>query len=167
MSHGNSISLRTIDPGSAREIETIAHRMRLTLIEVLGPERGTEFYTKDWLIDRVRFHLDPQQCQGQIFVAADAAGELAGHSIVRVEEDDYGEPYGLFSTTYVVPEYRRLGWAEAFLRAGEAWMQTQCLHRAATATALHNKKLIQLYQKHGYQLVYSNSEMLRLEKCLS
>lgn len=50
--------------------------------------------------------------------------------------------------------------------AGEGWMQAQCLHRAATDTGPHNVKLIRLYQKHGYHIVHSNGEMLRLEKCL-
>jgi len=160
------LQIRPINAASGHEINSIAQGMRKTLIEVLGPDRGTALYSMDWLMNRVRFHLDPQQRRAQIFVATDQAGKLCGHCIVREERDEHGELFGLFSTTYVDPDFRRLGLAKRFLATGEAWMRAQGLHRAATDTGLHNIKLIRLYQQHGYQQVYANHEMLRLEKCL-
>lgn len=157
--------IREIDPGSAGEIALVAERMRATLVEVLGEERAVAMYSIDWLVDRVRHHLDPARSTGAVFVAC-AEREIVGHSIVRVENDGGGASYGLFSTTYVAPEHRRSGVATALLERGEQWMRERALPLAATATSQANAKLIGLYEKHGYTIVLRAGEMLRLEKRL-
>ena len=98
--------IRPISRDDDAEIRLVAERMRKTLIEVLGPDVGTNMYSMDWLERRVRFHLDPSACRGEVFVAEDTEGHVVGHCIVRVETDDAG-PLGLFSTTWVEPEARR------------------------------------------------------------
>lgn len=160
-----AICIRPLNPQARDEIELVAARMRLTLIEVLGEERGTAMYSMDWLVDRVLFHLDPHRCEGEIFLAI-ADTDIAGHCIVRKERDEAGHPYGLFSTTYIDPAFRRQGLASEFLISGENWMRARGLHRAATNTGLHNDKLIQLYHKHGYAVVFKNEEMLQLARNL-
>src|SRR4029079_19118147 len=100
-----------IDPNSKGEIELVAARMRQTLVEVLGEETGGSMYSMEWLIDRVKFHLDPAKCVGVVYVAEDESG-IVGHTIVRLEDDDKFGAIGLFSTTYVIPDARRQGFAE-------------------------------------------------------
>ena len=57
----SELKIREIDPTSKEEISLVASRMRETLIEVLGEERGTALYSMDWLRNRVLWHLDPTQ----------------------------------------------------------------------------------------------------------
>ncbi|CAN0477795.1 unnamed protein product, partial [Phaeothamnion confervicola] len=92
------------------EIDIVAGRMRETLLEVLGYCE----YSLDWLRERVKFHLQV----GAVFVVE--ADRILGHTIVREEDGK-----GLFSTTYVLPESRRLGVADALLDRGEEWMRSR------------------------------------------
>lgn len=142
----------------------VAERMRETLVEVLGEDRGASMYTMEWLRNRVRFHLDPTRSTAAVFVAEDASGRIDGHTIVRLERDEEDRAYGLFSTTYVAPDARRAGLATSLLRRGEAWMLEHGLTTAATATSSTNEKLIRLYEGHGYAITHSSDEMVRLEK---
>jgi len=156
--------VRPIDPGADAEIAIVARRMRATLVEVLGAERGGAMYDMDWLRQRVRWHLDPASCTGQVFVAEDAAGRIVGHTIVRVEAAD-GAPFGLFSTTYVAPEARRASVATRLLERGEAWMRERGLGAAETWTDPGNAKLIRLFEGRGYALTPAG-EMVRLSRPL-
>lgn len=70
------------------EIELIAARIRQTLVEVINEEVGGSMYSLNWLIERAKFHLDPAQCDGQIFVAESESGDIVGHTIVRVEREE-------------------------------------------------------------------------------
>ncbi|MBX3169415.1 MAG: GNAT family N-acetyltransferase [Candidatus Eremiobacteraeota bacterium] len=130
--------------------------MRRTLIEVLGES----LYTMDWLERRVRYHLDPLQCTGQIFLSVLPSGERLGYTIVRREE----ATLGLFSTTYVEPEWRRRGVAQALLQRGQEWMRELGLARAATYTAEANTRLHQLYLNNGYALFPSQNGFVKLIK---
>lgn len=156
--------IRPIDPRSTSEVEIVARRMRRTLVEVLGEEEGTALYTMEWLRQRVLWHLDPEKSTAQVFLSEDGHGHVTGHTIVRVEREEDGRPFGLFSTTFVEPESRRLAIATHLLRRGEAWMIERGMPRAATDTARGNGKLIGLYEKHGYSIVLSVEGMVRLAK---
>ena len=61
--------IRPLDPTRADEVDLVATRMRATLVEVVDPVEGHTLYTMDWLRQRVRWHLDPGACDGQVFVA--------------------------------------------------------------------------------------------------
>jgi hypothetical protein len=65
---------RPIDPDSDAEVDLVAARMRETLVEVLGRERGEVMYTMEWLRARVRRHMHPSRA---VFVAVDALQEIA------------------------------------------------------------------------------------------
>jgi GNAT superfamily N-acetyltransferase len=159
------IGIREIDAGSEMEIDLVATRMRATLEEVLGEERGREMYSMEWLRDRVRFHLDPARSTGAVFVAEDGEA-IVGHTIVRIERDDDAGPFGLFSTTYVAPSHRRAGVAKLLLARGEAWMRAHAMSSAATDTSESNTKLIQLFEQHGYAITLRAGTMVRLTKSL-
>jgi len=154
------IEVRALTPSCHVEITQVAARMRETLVEVLGSEKGAAMYTPEWLQERVRFHLDASRAAA-VFVA-ESEGQLIGHTIVRRETPtgDQGpaetkdQPFGLFSTTYVLPEHRRDHVASQLLEVGEAWMRQQGLHWAATDTSSSNSKLIRLYEGRGYTLAY-------------
>jgi GNAT superfamily N-acetyltransferase len=149
--------LREINPDSAAEINLVAERMRATLIEVEGEAAGTALYDMDWLQARVRWHLNPVNCKGAAYLAVGEGEEeeIVGHTIVRAEVDAAGQPFGLVSTTYVLPAHRRHGVADLLLAQGEQWMQAQGLPSSATWTSSTNMKLIRLYEKHGYAGVES------------
>lgn len=144
-------TLRPLDRQSDREITLVAERMRLTLMEVLGAARGDAYYTMEWLVERVRWHLVPDR-RAEVLVAEAEDKSIAGHTIVRVEVAGDGTEYGLFSTTYIDPAARRHGLAKALLHCGEAWMSKQGLSRAVTYTSATNHKLIKLYADLGYTL---------------
>jgi GNAT superfamily N-acetyltransferase len=158
------VRVRLIDPASDAEIDLVAERMRQTLVEVLGEARGTALYTMDWLRRRALFHLDPTQSTAAIFLSDDGGGRITGHTIVRIERDELGEPFGLFSTTYVEPTARRRGVAARLLARGEAWMRDHQMRRAVTYTAAGNQPLIGLYLRHGYRLEPVPTEMVRLTR---
>jgi GNAT superfamily N-acetyltransferase len=159
--------IREIDPSSEDELALVTRRMRETLVHVLGEERGTALYTMEWLRDRLLWHMDPAKSTAQVFVAERGDGHIAGHTIVRVERDEIGREFGLFSTTFVEPESRQLGIATSLLRRGEAWMIAHGMTIAATDTALGNTKLIRLFEKHGYRIVETAEEMVRLSRMLT
>ena len=143
--------IRAINPLSAAEIDLVAQWMRATLIEVEGEDTGTALYSMDWLRERVRWHLDADQVAACVLLVEGKMGLILGHTIVRREFEQDGREYGLVSTTYVLPESRRLGVAEALLRAGEEWMRSLGLGSSATWTSSTNLKLIRIYEKHGYR----------------
>ena len=143
--------IREIDPNAAEETDLVAQRMRATLIEVEGEEAGTALYSMDWLRERVRWHLDADQVAACVLLAEGNMGLILGHTIVRREFEQDGREYGLVSTTYVLPESRRLGVAAALLQAGEEWMLSLGLGSSATWTSSTNLKLIRIYEKHGYR----------------
>lgn len=161
------VVVRPIGPHAPREIALVAERMRQTLVEVLGEARGTALYTMEWLVDRVRFHLDPARSTGAVFLAESTDGGIAGHTIVRVEAEDDGRRIGLFSTIYVDPAERRSGVAAALLRRGELWMAEHALRHAVTYTAETNARLIALFEKHGYAIVDAREQMVKLERALA
>lgn len=158
--------IRELDPRAEGEIDLVARRMRMTLEEVLGEEEGRSLYTTDWLRERVRFHLDPTRSTAAVFLAEARSGAIAGHTIVRIDADDEGQPIGLFSTTYVEPASRRAGIAKQLLLRGEAWMREHRMGVAATDTSATNAKLIRLYETHGYAIVLRAGGMVRLAKAL-
>jgi len=160
-------SIVRVKRDSDATIDIIAKRMGLTLAEVIGEAEGKAMYTPEWLVARVRWHLDPDTCTGAVF-AAMLEGSVLGHTIVRVEQDEKGGPMGLFSTSYVDPAARRRGIADALLNVGEDWMREQGMPVAATHTAATNAPLIALYEKHAYRIVLEVPEkkMIRLAKSL-
>lgn len=158
--------IRELDPGAEGEIELVALRMRRTLEEVLGEEKGRALYTMDWLRERVRFHLDPGRSTAAVFLAESRDGTIAGHTIVRIDADADGRPIGLFSTTYVEPGSRRTGIAKQLLLRGEAWMCQQRMSLAVTDTSATNVKLIRLYEANGYTIALRVEGMVRLVKAL-
>lgn len=165
-----SIVIRPVDTATDDEVVFVATRMRATLMEVLGAEQGAAMYELDWLVDRVRFHLDPERCTGAVFVA-DADGEVVGHTIVRVEEDPEdpdvdATSVGLFSTTYVAPAGRRRGVADLLLGRGEDWMRAQGQAVAITYTDPDNEPLIALYRERGYDLAAAGDDFVRLSRPL-
>jgi GNAT superfamily N-acetyltransferase len=158
--------IRPIDADSPREIEWVAQRMRETLIEVLSAKRGAEMYSMEWLVGRVQWHLDPKQVVGQVFVAIPPEGEPAGHTIVRVEDED-GASFGLFSTTWVEPAARKQGIATQLIKRGEAWMREKGLTSARTYTDKNNDKLQRLFLQHGYAMKAASDPFVQLSRELN
>ncbi len=143
-----AFSLSNLATDDERLIARVAEGMRATLIEVEGEAKGTALYTMDWLRERVRWHL-VHPCASVLLLRSLSDDSLAGYSIVRREQNG-SEVFGLVSTTYVWPRWRRQGLAQRLLEAGEAWMCEQQLQRACTWTSESNLPLIALYTRRGY-----------------
>jgi GNAT superfamily N-acetyltransferase len=158
--------IRRINPQSEEEIVLVAKRMRETLIEVLGEERGGNMYSLEWLKHRVLFHLDEDRCKGAVFLAENQSKEIIGHCIVRVDKDEHDREVGLFSTTYVMKKSRRAGTASELLRCGEEWLKEKGITEIITYTDEMNKNLIELYKRHGYKITeqYAEEKMIKLSK---
>lgn len=155
--------IRPLRPESEAEIQHVARNMRATMIEVLGKAEGEAIYTLEWLEDRVRFHLDPKRSEGEVLLA-EADSKILGHTILRVEEDSKWPRLGLFSTLFVEPSWRRQGFAQELVFAGEAWLLARRVDRLATNTGIHNTRLIRLFEKLGYQIAFESGRMVRLER---
>lgn len=158
--------VRAIDPQSRVEVELVASRMRQTLVEVLGEEVGGSMYTMDWLIQRVLWHLDPNQCIGQVFLSEDSEGHITGHTIVRIQLDETGRKIGLFSTFFVEPGSRNQAIARSFVVHGEKWMVDHGMVTATTYTAESNDRLKSLLISLGYQAIAAPNQMVALSKSL-
>ena len=141
--------------------------MQDTLVEVLGGIHGQTMYTARWLRERVLWHLNPEACVGQVFLAEHATQGILGHTIVR-RETVGAKAFGLFSTTYICPEFRQQSIAQALIQAGESWFLHHGLRHAATDTSDSNHKLISLFEGQGYSITYNETtiQMVRLEKDL-
>lgn len=161
-----SSSIREIDPSSADEISLVASRMRQTLVEVLGEEKGTALYTMEWLLDRVRWHLDSKQTTAKIFLAEAGKGRVSAHAIARLERDAGGHSYGYFSTIFVAPEVRNQGVASSLIFHVESWLKSMRMPKIVYNTAENHFKLIRLFERHGFQITHRENEMVQLTKRL-
>lgn len=159
------MNIREIDANSVAEIELVAGRMRDTLVEVLGAAVGREMYSLEWLVARVRWHLDPLDCNGAVFLAV-ADQEIIGHTIVRLEPDDDGTHFGLFSTFYVAPASRNQAIAKELVKHGENWMRGKGMQVSRTYTAENNIKLHNLMFQNGYEIILRKNDMVVLSKFL-
>ncbi|MBS2032162.1 MAG: GNAT family N-acetyltransferase [Deltaproteobacteria bacterium] len=117
------IRIREIDRGSSEEVELVASRMRETMVKVLGVERGTTMYSMDWLVQRVRWHLDPENTNGRVFLAEEPSRKIVGHAIARIDPAEAGHAFGYLSTVFVEPRMRNQGVATLFLEHVERWFR--------------------------------------------
>jgi len=158
--------VRPIDPSSTDELHLVASRMRQTLVEVLGEEKGGSMYTMDWLIARAAYHVHNDDCASQIFLAESESRQITGHTIVRIDRDENQQPIGLFSTTYVIPEARRDGVAKLLISRGEDWMREQGMTKAATYTDEENTGLQNLFLSLGYIQRPMENNFVELSKAI-
>lgn len=152
-----------IDRQSDYEISLVATRMRQTLIEVLGEERGGQMYSMEWLKDRVRFHLDSNMCDGEVFLAKNEHSDIMGHAIVRIESEEEAR-FGLFSTFYVAPEHRGKGVGRALADSGETWMRERGVTEARTYTAEDNLPLHSMLESLGYEIYLRKVDMVAFRR---
>lgn len=157
------MNIREIDPQSEFEIDLVAERMRQTLVEVLGEDRGGSMYSMDWLKNRVLWHLDPLSTNGKVFLSVNQQGEITGHAIARI---DHGTSFGHFSTIFVEPTSRRHGVASCLVEHVEKWFTERGMPKIVYNTAENHVAIINLFKSHGYNITHSESEMLQLSKTL-
>jgi GNAT superfamily N-acetyltransferase len=160
------MQIRPLDPASSHEIELVAARMKQTLVEVLGEEEGTALYSMEWLVQRVRWHLDPLQTTATIYLAEAADGHIAAHAIARIEHEGDGERYGYFSTVFVEPASRNKGVARALIARVESWLRSMNMPRVVYNTAGHHAPMIRLLERHGFRITHRAAEMVQLTKLL-
>ncbi|MCB0392146.1 MAG: GNAT family N-acetyltransferase [Bdellovibrionales bacterium] len=159
--------IREINPESIAEIKLVASRMRQTLVDVLGEERGESMYTMEWLVDRVLWHLDPKKTKAKVYLATSDKDQIVGQAIVRLESDNTDSEYGYFSTIYVEPSWRGQGVATKLIETVEKWLIKSEIQTVIYNTATDNSRLISLFQFLGYQLFETHDDMVRLKKDFS
>jgi ribosomal protein S18 acetylase RimI-like enzyme len=158
-------AIREINPDSSQEIDLVASRMRSTLVDVLGKDKGESMYTMDWLRDRVMWHLSPDR-DAKVFLAEENS-EIVAPAIVRVEKNDNDISYGYFSTIYVATKFRNKGIATKLIQTVEAWCSDKKLPYVTYNTADDNDRLIELFKRLSYEIVARKSEMVQLKKSLN
>lgn len=164
--------IREIDANATDEIDLVAARMRATVVEVEGEENADRLHSREWIRERLLWHVTGTDVVAKVLVASISGHGIVGHTILQRETDTAGQAFGLFSTSYVAPEHRRQGIANALLEAGEAWFATLGLNAFATWTSSTNSKLIRLYERHGYRITESGpndvtgTQMVRLSKTI-
>lgn len=156
--------IRTLNPKSDKEINLVASRMQKTLVDVLGKKEGEHYYSKDWLLDRVKYHMQLGEA-ASIFLSEEVFGQISGQAIVRIEKED-GEYYGYFSTIYVVDEYRRKGKAKLIIEAVMEWCHSKNLTKVTYNTAKNHVPIIRLFKGFGFRERLSEKNMVRLELSL-
>jgi GNAT superfamily N-acetyltransferase len=158
--------IREINHHLESEISLVAARMRQTLVEVLGEEKGSALYTMDWLVSRVKWHLDSTKTNAKVFLIKNADNEIVGHAIARIEGGEGQENYGYFSTVFIEPNSRDQRMASALIKHVEKWLRAMQMPKVVYNTAENHKKLIRLFDHHGYQITHKESEMVQLTKPL-
>lgn len=156
--------IREINPESKEEVKLVASRMRQTLVDVLGDERGESMYTMEWLVDRVLWHLDPKKTKAKVFLATGDKDHIVGQAIVRLESDTADSNYGYFSTIYVEPSSRGQGVATRLVETVEKWLLKNGIETVIYNTASDNSRLIGLFQFLGYHLFETHDDMVQLKK---
>jgi ribosomal protein S18 acetylase RimI-like enzyme len=156
--------IREIDSNSSAEILLVAQRMRETLLEVLGAEKGKSLYTQDWLVDRVRWHLNPDCSVSKIFLYVTNDNEIIGHAIARIEKDQEQVSFGYFSTIYIEPSFRHKGLAKELMDKVENWFDELNLKKFVYNTAENHSRLIKAFIARGYQITHNENEMVQLTK---
>jgi len=147
-----NLRIREISQQSRAEVGLVARWMWDTLVEIEGEENAARLHTLDWIRERVLWHLHEPKVCGKVLLATIGDGEIIGHTILRRECHENASDFGLISTTYVLPQFRRRGVADRLLLAGEAWFKSLRLSRCSTWTSAANSKLIRLCEKHGYAI---------------
>jgi ribosomal protein S18 acetylase RimI-like enzyme len=164
--HASGGSIREINSQSLEEVDLVAGRMRQTLMDVLGEEKGGAMYSMEWLKERLLWHLDPKKTVAKLFLSLNRAQHITGHAIARIEQGGDGAAFGYFSTIFVESESRRQGIANALLLQVENWFIEKKMPKIIYNTAEGNSKLIDLFQEHGYAITAKESEMVQLTKPL-
>lgn len=162
-------TIRELSSDSETEILLVGQRMRKTLIDVLGEEKGCALYTVEALIDRVRWHLDTAKRNGRVYLSQDELGNITGQTLARVETDETGTEFGRFSMVYVEPEFRRRGIAAQLISTVEHWFQDLGMPKIIYNTGETNQRVIDLFCRRGYRVTYWNreGEMVQLTKTLT
>lgn len=161
------MNIRPLNRDSKEEINLVADRMRKTLEDVMGEEKGANFYSQDWLLERVEWHISLQD-KAEIFLVTDDDKKILAQAIVRIEIDPeiYEKEFGYFSTIYVVPEERRKGIARDLINTVHNWCVEKNLDVTTYSTAKNHGGLISLFKQFGYEIVVETDDMVRLKVSL-
>jgi len=143
------------------EIAFAASRMRSTLVEVLGVERGVSMYSLNWLRERARFHMGPERI-AKVLVEH---GMIVGHALARVDSPDDTQ-FGLFSTIYVAPDYRGRGAATKLIEHVEDWFAGLGIEHVVYNTGAHHELVIGMFERRGYFITARADERVALTKII-
>ena len=153
-------TIRPLQSNSIEEIQLVASRMKLTLIDVMGDQKGSNFYSEEWLLDRVFWHVNLGS-NAEIFLCTDESGNIVAQAIVRKEKESDRE-FGYFSTIYVEPASRRKGAAKLLIAKVLEWCHSRNLPKIIYNTATNNTNMIALLQKYEFKIELEAEGMVQL-----
>lgn len=155
------VTIRPLNPNSKQEIDLVADQMQKTLVDVMGPEKGTNYYSKSWLKERVKYHIDLAD-DAVVFVACDD-NKVIGQAIVRIELDKDKLKYGYFSTIYIQPKYRQQGVASELVKKIINWCSNKRLPYIVYNTAKNHQKMKSLLLKFDFDEALSSDDMVQFK----
>lgn len=163
----DNLRIRPLDSTSTEEIALIADRMKKTLVDVMGEEKGSSYYPDDFFLERLKWHIDlKDHCE---LLVCELGQQIVAHAIVRVENDEeiHHKPFSYFSTIYTAPEWRRRGLARQLIEKVHEWSLKKSLDKITYSTAKNHHGLISLFEEFGYNIIVETDEMVRMAKELS
>lgn len=78
-------------------------------------------------------------------------GNIVGHSIFSVKENEDGMKYGFCFTRFIAPNHRKKGLATKLLQQAEEWWEMNGARYIIAHTHVTNSKLQQLFLKFGFK----------------
>ena len=151
----NLYTIRTIDPRSERELETVTCYSVMTIWESRpelrkDPQRTPGY---SWAETEARIRAGLRGEAVRILVAVDSDGHLVGDSIVVLRHDAKGQTFGYFWSRYVLPRARRQGLARQFLTDAMSWFRAKGARYAEVHIHTENHGLRKLFEGHGFRVV--------------
>lgn len=153
-----SFEIRSLDPTSPGELDTLTHMCMQTLLETI-PELGGDaararsvLSNFDFDTMRAMIHADLPKDTHHFLVAV-VQGQIVGHSMFSRKRDDRGRPYGMFFSRFVEPTHRGRGISSRLLAEALRWFSRFDLRYLETHTHVTNHRQRGLLEHHGFVVV--------------
>ena len=154
-------TLRSLNPSSEREMDTIVTFSMMTLWES-RPELRTDpakFPDFGFDVTARTYRAGIRNSNQRYLIALDSDANIVGHSIIALRTGSDNQRYGYFWSRYVLPAHRRQGLARRFMDEAMRWFEEQGASRAEVHVHHNNKALRSLFEKSGFKVTDRRTEI--------
>lgn len=147
-------TIRPLNFEDSSEVYVAASFSALTILETL-PEarRDPGLVPRSSVEEMAEMYNAGRDNPKHWYRVAEVDGEVVGHAIALMREDDAGVPHGYSYTRYVLPAWRRRGIARALLDAALEWWRSQGAAYVLSNTHPTNHALRALHGSSGFEEV--------------